>query len=326
MTVTSRILIINQFNCHEFVLCLISILFQPFPGMMPYKRPATDKSGVPVYNPNATTYQQLMQLQQPFVPVTCEYSTSPVPAVCASPTASSVPPSVEQHNPSAITSVAGQQPPKESDNTVASTTTVSSVTAPLTVSALASQPLVHDPAALAKEVAQQNYVKAVKLAQAQAQANSNYAAAVAATQSYAGTFSTPTYATAVPLTMNPMNYTGISLNKQALSVPPPAMSRYPGFPLGFGSAGLNIGLTNPYAINQTNLLNLTRPPPTFINPYSLVRATYPTSGTNPMVNAGMMGAQYQIPVSAAPTTISAAVAQNNNNNVVLQPYKKLKTT
>ncbi|XP_044267109.1 muscleblind-like protein 1 isoform X7 [Tribolium madens] len=42
-----------------------------FPAMMPYKRPAADKSGVPVYQPNATTYQQLMQLQQPFVPVSC---------------------------------------------------------------------------------------------------------------------------------------------------------------------------------------------------------------------------------------------------------------
>ncbi|XP_017770558.1 PREDICTED: protein muscleblind isoform X1 [Nicrophorus vespilloides] len=40
-----------------------------FPGMMPYKRPAADKSGVPVFQPNATTYQQLMQMQQPFVPV-----------------------------------------------------------------------------------------------------------------------------------------------------------------------------------------------------------------------------------------------------------------
>lgn len=38
-------------------------------GMVPYKRPAADKSGVPVYQPNATTYQQLMQLQQPYVPV-----------------------------------------------------------------------------------------------------------------------------------------------------------------------------------------------------------------------------------------------------------------
>jgi muscleblind protein len=38
-----------------------------FPGMMTYKRPAADKSGMPVYQPN-TTYQQLMQLQQPFVP------------------------------------------------------------------------------------------------------------------------------------------------------------------------------------------------------------------------------------------------------------------
>nr|CAH7716571.1 unnamed protein product [Callosobruchus chinensis] len=46
-------------------------------GMVPYKRPAADKSGVPVYQPNATTYQQLMQLQQPFVPVSCEYPSSP---------------------------------------------------------------------------------------------------------------------------------------------------------------------------------------------------------------------------------------------------------
>jgi len=40
-----------------------------FPGMgVPFKRPAADKSGIPVYQPG-TTYQQLMQLQQPFVPV-----------------------------------------------------------------------------------------------------------------------------------------------------------------------------------------------------------------------------------------------------------------
>ncbi|KAL0274158.1 UNVERIFIED_CONTAM: hypothetical protein PYX00_006649 [Menopon gallinae] len=51
-----------------------------FPGMVPYKRPAADKSGVPVYQPGAT-YQQLMQLQQPFVPVSCEYTaTTHVPS------------------------------------------------------------------------------------------------------------------------------------------------------------------------------------------------------------------------------------------------------
>lgn len=43
--------------------------------MVPYKRTAADKSGIPVYQPGATTYQQLMQLQQPFVPVSCEYPT-----------------------------------------------------------------------------------------------------------------------------------------------------------------------------------------------------------------------------------------------------------
>ncbi|CAO1426429.1 unnamed protein product [Diamesa serratosioi] len=44
-----------------------------FPGMVPYKRPAADKSGIPVYQPSATTYQQLMQMQQPFVPVSYIY-------------------------------------------------------------------------------------------------------------------------------------------------------------------------------------------------------------------------------------------------------------
>ncbi|KAL1458167.1 hypothetical protein WDU94_008336, partial [Cyamophila willieti] len=46
-----------------------------FPGMMPFKRPAGDKSGVPVYQPNAAAYQQLLQ---PFVPVSCEYQIPPV--------------------------------------------------------------------------------------------------------------------------------------------------------------------------------------------------------------------------------------------------------
>lgn len=59
-------------------MCIFSA--QAFPGMgVPFKRPAADKSGIPVYQPG-TTYQQLMQLQQPFVPVSCEYP-------CPSPTA-----------------------------------------------------------------------------------------------------------------------------------------------------------------------------------------------------------------------------------------------
>uniref|UniRef100_A0A0A9XVF0 Protein muscleblind n=1 Tax=Lygus hesperus TaxID=30085 RepID=A0A0A9XVF0_LYGHE len=44
-----------------------------FPGMVPYKRTAGDKSGVPVYQPASATYQQLLQ---PFVPVSCEYRSS----------------------------------------------------------------------------------------------------------------------------------------------------------------------------------------------------------------------------------------------------------
>jgi len=48
---------------------------QTYPGMVAYKRPA-DKGGVPVYQPansaSAAAYQHLMQLQQPFVPVSCK--------------------------------------------------------------------------------------------------------------------------------------------------------------------------------------------------------------------------------------------------------------
>ncbi|GFS45681.1 muscleblind-like protein 1 [Trichonephila inaurata madagascariensis] len=45
-----------------------------FPGIVPYaKRAAVDKSGLPVYQPTGAAYQQAlaMQVQQPFVPVTC---------------------------------------------------------------------------------------------------------------------------------------------------------------------------------------------------------------------------------------------------------------
>ena len=55
---------------------IIVMWTQTYPGMVAYKRPAGDKSGVPVYqpanNPSAAAYQQLMQLQQPFVPVSCK--------------------------------------------------------------------------------------------------------------------------------------------------------------------------------------------------------------------------------------------------------------
>ncbi|XP_014249573.1 protein muscleblind isoform X5 [Cimex lectularius] len=51
-----------------------------FPNMVPYKRTAGDKSGVPVYQPASATYQQLLQ---PFVPVSCEYRPSPATTAAA---------------------------------------------------------------------------------------------------------------------------------------------------------------------------------------------------------------------------------------------------
>lgn len=60
---------------------------EAFPGVTPYsKRPAMDKSGLPVYQPSTTAYQQAlaMQVQQPFVPVS--YTCLPS-AVTGHPTA-----------------------------------------------------------------------------------------------------------------------------------------------------------------------------------------------------------------------------------------------
>lgn len=71
---------INVLAFHKFLqlsFCFLS--FQAFPGLMPYKRPAPDNKGYPLYQPSAAAYQQLMQLQsqQPYVPVSCEYLCNP---------------------------------------------------------------------------------------------------------------------------------------------------------------------------------------------------------------------------------------------------------
>ncbi|XP_069361447.1 muscleblind-like protein isoform X4 [Maniola hyperantus] len=119
-----------------------------FPGVVPYKRPAADKAGMPVYQP-ATTYQQLMQLQQPFVPVSCEY---PAPAASAPPAAPSAPPPAPappQPAPPALPPAPQPSPPPDA---------------------------AADAAAMAKDVAQKSYAAALALA-AQQSAMAHAAAA-----------------------------------------------------------------------------------------------------------------------------------------------------
>ncbi|GLV42461.1 muscleblind [Carabus blaptoides fortunei] len=342
-----------------------------FPGMVPYKRPAADKSGMPVYQPSATTYQQLMQLQQPFVPVSCEYTSPPPPtavtslamppASASSPITTTIlsavpdPPTTTAHKlPTAVSQAAAaivqhhqaqqqQQQAQlqvqevddvESARSLPTSSSAVSVAPPLpppTVVSIPTAPVtpIPDPAALAKEVAQQNYAKAVKLA---AVSNS--------------------------LAINPLtalSYTGVALNKQTMSMPPPsAMPRYSTLPFNFGGAGLGLGIANPYAAqaqaqaqaqaaaaaaaSQQNLYAFSRPPPTFINPYSALLRPYSPAGTSPLIGhhpQGLLSAAGQYHMAGAPTytlahhqapVVSMPQTNNNNNNVVLQPYKKMKTT
>lgn len=302
---------------------------------MPYKRPAADKSGMPVYQPSATTYQQLMQLQQqPFVPVSCEYtSPPPIPpssqaaqvaahaaASCGSPAAAAIAPPTASVAAQAAQAATETQVHHELAAAVAvahaqidSETVVTSASVqpppPLPPSAL-------DAAAIAKEVAQQNYAKAVKLAQV--------------SQSYG--FNSA---------LTALNYTGVALNKQPVSIPPPQMQRYSALPFAFTGAAAPTLSAHPYAQAQAaaqqmqpNLLAFSRPPPAVLNPYSFLRP-YPQQAAAAPTLLGAhhhqsLLAQYPqfAPQASLPQTpVSVAMsAQTNNNNVVLQPYKKMKTT
>lgn len=410
--------------------------------MVPYKRPAGDKSGMPVYQPSgATTYQQLMQLQQPFVPVSCEYAgTPPIPSLPQNSNQSSInavgnsstvntsslsslqgdangvlvdpsnppppPPGGDKasnshdnenaHNSpelnhsttncspaaAAIQAAASQLtslPPSMSPMTsmasiinpitsmpglnsmsnMATMTSLANMTSMANMANMASmahytmaninalnnfnavQNMSMDPAALAKEVAQKNYAKAVKLS---------------ASQSYAIN----------PLTA--LNYTGVALNKQSMTMPPPSLpgagAPRPNPALGIhGLAGIPGGLSGPLS---AGLFHYPRPPPqpTPMSHYSLIRPqmlpgsymqAMPLGGMqhlsgnpyaiqNPyaMLPAGMTGVPgvsgvspgqvnvHQQLASSNSATIAAQpqVALNSANTGVphMQPYKKMKTT
>ncbi|XP_055705952.1 muscleblind-like protein 1 isoform X3 [Phlebotomus papatasi] len=205
-----------------------------FPGMVPYKRPAADKSGIPVYQPGATTYQQLMQLQQPFVPVSSNpiaivnsntnsshfnptTSSNSVDVNCNSNT-SSVSCSSSSSQFSSIASGEVTAVTAAADIIVATTetesravptpvvTTHSLIAVPQTITAtpvpyhtphvnpaMPSASLYPDPATIAKEVAQKNYANALKMAAA-------------------------SHALKPPLSA--LNYTGMALNKSAAGLLP----------------------------------------------------------------------------------------------------------
>jgi muscleblind protein len=432
----------RSLKCNQWAFCYL--FFQAFPGMVPYKRPAGDKSGVPVYQPTgATTYQQLMQLQQPFVPVSCEYTgTSPLPAqnsnqsvvtavqnsiqsqgnavsaeaavavavaangILVDPNNPPPPPpsnasndkqSSNANHESEASSVVGQNshelnhsgsPQQQinqqihqalsaaaahnaSMNTITSMAGLNTVPSIVSMNSMATAAsianmnsvanmnysmanmaninvlsslgmhsnLSFDPAALAKEVAQKNYAKAIKLSQ-QAAASQQVAAA-----SYGLS----------PL--NALNYTGVALNKQALAGLGQQPTGLPGAAgprtMIAGLGGLHAGAAGLSSPLPAGLLAYHRPPPaaTPINPYSLIRHQQVLT-TNPYVQAsipaasvqtspyvqnpyamipgmpGVASAIQQIP-AAGPATIAAqpqVTIPTASSGVIMQPYKKMKTT
>lgn len=112
---------------------------EAFPGMgVPYKRPAGDKSGVPVYQPtgNAAYQQALMQQlgSQSFVPVSCEYGGS-VPLAGVGGQADSQDTTAANNHAAASSA----QPVPSSSSLSSSTTTTTN--SPTTVKAICSTPV-----------------------------------------------------------------------------------------------------------------------------------------------------------------------------------------
>ncbi|XP_034941179.1 uncharacterized protein [Chelonus insularis] len=430
-----------------------------FPGMVPYKRPAGDKSGMPVYQATgATTYQQLMQLPQPFVPVSCEYAGTPsLPQTSNQTVTNTQNLIVSQASVNTTTETNGilvdpnNPPPPPTNNSSGggngggsndakkilsnheienahnspelnhtsspqvsqltahpvSTATMSSManltsvpnvtnlcsmanmTSMANMSSMASIANMHqvnsmanytmanmanlnvlntlgmapsfasmDPAILAKEVAQKNYAKAIKLSQTSQQYGIN------------------------PLSA--LNYTGVTLNKQALSMSPQsaaavaaaaaaaaASSNAPRQMLPPGLAGIPAGTALASTL-PASLLHYPRPPSatTTINPYSLIRqhtilpspyvqaslsgmqnATTIQQATNPYMQnpyamlpgmaaaaaihgvAGMSGVTPGVPgipqlqtANQATIATQPQVAIPVSTGVIMQPYKKMKTT
>lgn len=297
--------------------------------MVPYKRPAADKSGMPVYQPSATTYQQLMQLQQPpFVPVSCEYSTPPATVTSSSlspatPSCSSVASSsggAAEVGKVVVTELEETASPIATDKLPQGSKPPIPIQVPVSVTIPAppapgptpsATPTDVAAAAAAKEAAQQSYAKAVKLAAAAAVSNS--------------------------LNINPLmalNYTGVALNKQAMAVLPPP-PRYVPHVSGFSIAPTTqLPSQLQYSQSQPNLLAYNRAPPppaTLVSPYSFFRpqmvhatpyAMVPQPPPTHVVGNGILNNMM--------TQYNPLATSTNNNNIItgvaLQPYKKMKTT
>ncbi|KPI93918.1 Muscleblind-like protein 2 [Papilio xuthus] len=185
-------------------------------------RPAADKAGVPVYQP-ATTYQQLMQLQQPFVPVSCEYPAPP----------SSAPVSAASVAPTPSPQVAPAPAPAPA------------LPAPQPASPPAQpEPAAPDPAAVAKEVAQKNYAAALALA---AQHSAMAHAAAAYSQQIKARASVPGLMR--PLMVRPgwpgMPMPGYYQPPYMYAVPPPAP------PTAAAAAAAAAAAVNPYKKMKT---------------------------------------------------------------------------
>ncbi|XP_071454006.1 muscleblind-like protein 3 isoform X5 [Hetaerina americana] len=303
-----------------------------FPGMVPYKRPAADKSGVPVYQPNATTYQQLMQLQQPFVPVSCEYSTAPsntsnslaptstIPTISTTATSSSPPPSTTLTIAHSVHDEGG------GNNQVVTAAQKMQNSGTDTGLANVGRPPGGAPPN------RQGFLKATR----RLTPVTSTGGSVVSSSSSASSVSSSSSSSPSPMSLhhlNALNFTGVALNKQQ-PVPAQNIARFPPPPTMASSPYLGpvANLSGYRAMLGTQLSHPQILPQALLNPQN----AFPRPASTPFLQPSYALVGHQQPEQSQPMNALLAqyaqmAAAGNANSILaaamgLQPYKKMRTS
>ncbi|XP_071454005.1 muscleblind-like protein 2a isoform X4 [Hetaerina americana] len=305
---------------------------EAFPGMVPYKRPAADKSGVPVYQPNATTYQQLMQLQQPFVPVSCEYSTAPsntsnslaptstIPTISTTATSSSPPPSTTLTIAHSVHDEGG------GNNQVVTAAQKMQNSGTDTGLANVGRPPGGAPPN------RQGFLKATR----RLTPVTSTGGSVVSSSSSASSVSSSSSSSPSPMSLhhlNALNFTGVALNKQQ-PVPAQNIARFPPPPTMASSPYLGpvANLSGYRAMLGTQLSHPQILPQALLNPQN----AFPRPASTPFLQPSYALVGHQQPEQSQPMNALLAqyaqmAAAGNANSILaaamgLQPYKKMRTS
>lgn len=254
---------------------------QTFPGVLPYKRSATDKSGLPMFQPGSAAYQQALMQQlgnQSYVPVSCEYgatqpATAAATAVAAAaaanalatenviPRASSASPTITDITDSNNTNSSNSSNNNSNTSTTTTTsTTVTTINSPASnnlntalVPVNSSKDSIITSSSVTNQTITNPYHSAAAVAAAAAAANSANMFSYPAGYALHGKTVRPALR-AAPTVLSPTVPANVALAPYAFSQPPPPQALGVGYMSG-GANPVTMASMMPFASQAPSLVN-----------------------------------------------------------------------